>query len=297
MAYAGNPDDPNAVIKRSREAVTGQDTPLRFPSEHGRYFTIIKFVTYNRTNPKVPAIKLDQADVVLPLPTNLREYYAIQYNDVEFDKLGGAVDAIDRVIGQYMSNGGDLMKSLEDAGAGAAGIELSQALARRTANFISDDLGGIIDRVQGNVVNPHITSVFRGVGLREHVLSWRLHPRSAKESADIRSIINLVRSKMHPTKKSDFLLNFPDEVYVKFYADSKPFLYPIFKAVVTSIDAPQSSDGTNAFYGKTDEPAFIDLTISIKEVEAVTRETFSEVDDGSANMIETQTDETGRSTL
>jgi hypothetical protein len=271
-------DDPQTVTRQTRSKVLGTQTPLRFPSEQVHYFTMFKFVSYNRTNPKFPAIRVDQADVVLPLPTNLREYYAMMYNDVEFDKLGGVINSIDKVIDQYISNGGNLMESLNAAGTAAAGVDFAQALARRTAATISDDLGGIIDRIQGNVVNPHITSLFRGVGLREHQLSWRLHARNARESREIRAIINYFRDRMHPTKKSDFLLNFPDEVYVKFFAGDKPFLYPIFKAQVTSIDIPHSSDGTNAFYARTDEPGIYDFTVTVKEVEAATRETFQDLD-------------------
>lgn len=297
MADIGNGDLPERVIPDSKKRVVGSGSPLKFPSEEMKYFTIIKFVTYSRTNPKSPAIRVDQSDIVLPLPSNLREYYSVHYGDVEFDKLGGVVNSVDKVVDNYLQSG-DLFKALEESGSAGAAVELSQALARRTASALSDDLGGVIDRLQGNIVNPHLTAVFRGVGLREHVLSWRLHARNARESRDIRKIVNHVRQRMHPAKKGDFLLDFPDEVYVKFFAGGRPFLYPIFKAVVTGVDSPQSSDGTNAFYASTDEPAVIDLTISVKEVEIATRETFDSLDsarlDTGAN--ETPTDESGTRT-
>lgn len=263
------------VRKKSREAVLGEASPLRFPAENVDYFTVLKFVTYNRRNPKHRAIRVDQADIVLPLPVNLREYYTMQYAGVEFDKIGGAMSYIDRVMDKYME-GADLLKSLADTGFAERAIELAQALSRKTASYISDDLGGVIDRVTGTVVNPHITSVFKGVSLRDHPLQWRLHPRNASESREIRKIINFVRAHMHPTKKDDFLLNFPDEVYVSFHAKDKEFLFPIFKAVVIGMECPQSSDGSNAFYAETDEPAFYDLTIHLQEVESATREDFED---------------------
>lgn len=286
-------DLPQAVIAKSRESVLGSSTPMQFPSELGRYFTIVKFVRYQRNNPKTPSIKVDQADVVLPLPANLREYYSMAYGDVELDKLGGMVDTVDRIVDQYLSGNGSVNWNgvIEDAG--RASVGLAEALARKTLGAVSNDVGAIIDRVQGNVVNPHITTVFRGVNLREHHLQWRLNARSAAESRSIRSIVNYVRERMHPTKKTDFLLNFPDEVYVKFYADDKPFLFPIFKAVVTGIDCPQSSEGTNAFFKETDEPVVFDVSLTLKEVEAVTRETFSELDSEDLGLGEVQTDEAG----
>ena len=100
---------------------------------------------------------------------------------------------------------------------------------------------------------------------------------------------------MHPEKKNDFLLNFPDEVFVSFLADGNEFLYPIFKCVVTGIDTNMNSDGTNAFFRGTDQPVVIDMVITLKEVESLTREDFT---GGSAggNTAETFTDSEGNAT-
>lgn len=286
-------------MTQSRNAVNGLPSPLRWPAEHGRYFTIIKFVQYARKNPKSQATEIPQADIILPLPSNLKEYYAMQYGDVEFDKLGGVIDTVDNVVNDYLAKGGSNLSDINLGMIGGASIELAQALSRRTANFFSNDLGGIIDRVTGNIVNPHITSVFRGVGLREHTLSWKMHAKTAAESKSISDIIAFIRNAMHPTKKSDFLLNFPDEVYVRFFAEDKPFLYPIFKCVVTSIVADKSSEGTNAFFKGSDEPVIINMEMTLKEVEGLTREDFtgeeaSTGDDGGST--ETPTNETGNAT-
>lgn len=274
---SSNQSLPTEVILASRTTVNGATSSMRYPSEHGRYFTMITFVKYQRKNPKRAAIKLSQANIILPLPANLSEYYAIQYGDESFNQTGGAVDTVDRLVSSYLNAGGTSQQFINDttSTAGAAGVEWSQALARGTSNYFSPELSGVIDRIQGNIVNPHITSLFKGVGLREHQLSWRLHAKNAAESAEIKKIRDFIRDRMHPEKKSDFLLNFPDEVYVKFYANNKEFLYPIFKAVVTSVSSTMSSDGTNAFFKGTDEPVIIDLNLSIKEVEAVTREDFT----------------------
>lgn len=284
----GNDDNPDRVIAESRTNTLGTQS-MRYPAEQGRYYTILDFVTYNRQNPKQKAIRLQQADVVLPLPMNLREWYSIQYGDVAFDKLGGAAEAVEPIINEYLSGGGIPLDKV-----GEKLMGLSQALARNTAGFISDDLGGLIDRFAGNIVNPHITAVFRGVAPREHTLTWRFTPRSSAESTTVRGIVNYVRERMHPTKKNEFLLNFPDEVYVGFFADDKPFLYPIFKCVVVSVDVAQSSDGTNSFFRGTDEPTVIDMTLVLKEVESLTREDF--IGGVQANNAETPTDASGNST-
>lgn len=279
----GNPDVPGQVIAQSRQNTVGGQS-MRYPSEHGRFFTIMDFVEYKRTNPKTQATRVDQADVVLPLPMNLREYYSIHYADVAFNNFGGAANEIEKYVNQYLAGGGLNMDKIGDTVTG-----LSQALARNTLGYISDDLSGLIDRFAGNIVNPHVTAVFRGVAPREHVLQWRFTPRSAAESTAVRGIINYIRERMHPEKKNEFLLNFPDEVYVTFYADARPFLYPIFKSVVTGIDTNLSSEGTNAFFRGTDEPVVIDMTVTLKEVETLTREDFGSRGDGQTNNAETPT--------
>jgi hypothetical protein len=271
----GNQDTPESVINQSRTGVNGISGSLRYPSEHGRYFTMIRFVKYQRTNPKRIATQVSQADIILPLPANLMEYYAIQYGDESFNQLGGLTSSVENRVNQYMKDGGFSTAVVE--GAAVDFTEWSQAMARGTANYFSPEASSLLDRFQGNVVNPHITSIFKGVGLREHQLSWRLHAKDARESADIKKIRDFVRERMHPEKKSEFLLNFPDEVYVKFYANGKEFLYPIFKAVITSCSAELSSDGTNAFFKDTDEPVIVTFNITLKEVEAATREDFTSI--------------------
>jgi len=280
----------------SREAVNGLPSPLRWPSEHGRYFTIIKFVKYDRKNPKTQATEIHHADIILPLPSNLREYYAMQYGDVEFDKLGGVMDTADSVINDYINSGGSTLSDLNWGDIGDNSVELSQALSRRTANFFSNDLGGVIDRVTGTIVNPHITSVFRGVSLREHSLAWKMHAKNQAESNTIRQIRDFIRSAMHPTKKSNFLLNFPDEVYVRFFAEDRPFLNPIFKCVVTSVVSDLGSEGTNAFFKETDEPVIINMELTLKEVEGLTREDFGTTEEPlgeDGGSMETPTSQSG----
>lgn len=280
-------DNPVRVMQQSRNRALGGGS-LRYPAEHGRFCTVLNFVTYNRTNPKKLAHRMQQADIVLPLPLNLREYYAITYNDVAFDKLGGAAEAVGGIVDQYLAGGGVDLNAI-----GSTVTDFAQAMSRNLAGYISDDLSGLIDRFTGNIVNPHVTAVFRGVALRDHNLSFRFTPQSAQESNAVRSIINYIRERMHPEKKNEFLLNFPDEVYVSFLADGKEFLYPIFKCVVTGVDSNMNSDGTNAFFRGTDEPVVIDLSISLKEVESLTRQDFTGGVD--ANNAETPTDGDGGS--
>ncbi len=274
---AGNLDVPNSVIPTARAEVNGSTVPMRFPQEHGRFFTILRFVKYRRLNPKRLATSVAQADIVLPLPSNLQEYYNISYGDESFNQTGGAIAASGQLIDMYMDGGGESLESRYQMfnTAAQSSVGWAQALSRGAASAIIPEASSVIDRVQGNVVNPHITSVFKGVGLREHRLSWRLHAKNAKESREIKKIRDFVRERMHPDRKDDFLLNFPDEVYVKFYADGKEFLFPIYKAVVVSINSNLSSDGTNAFFKGTDEPVIVDLEITFKEVEALTRENFT----------------------
>lgn len=280
-------------MAETQATVTGTATPMRYPAEHGRYYTIIQFVKYNRRNAKRRALRSNQADIVLPLPSNLREYYAMQYGDVEFDKLGGVIDTADQVINDFLNKGGKDIGDLDWANIGKQSVDFAQALSRRAANFFSDDLGGVIDRVTGTIVNPHITSVFRGVGLREHQLSWKFHARSAAESAAIKQIVEYIRLHMHPAKKSNFLLDFPDEVYVAFFAEDSEFLHPIFKSVVTSIDADYSSEGTNAFFKGTDAPVVVTMNMTIKEVEGITREDFTGENPTFASGVETPVSDSG----
>jgi hypothetical protein len=266
-------DLPSENIQDSRDRVLGM-APLQYPSEDLPYFTMIKFVTFNRTNPKLAGLRVDQADVVLPLPMNLREYYQIHYAEVDFSVLGGIDEVGTGLFRQYAETGSMPQEMWDSLGKNTVG--LTQAMARKTLGFVSDG-ASLLDRIRSDIVNPHITSVFRGVSPRDHTLSWRLSATTAQESRTLSQIKDLFRDRMHPTKKDAFLLNFPDEVYVQFMAGNRQFLYPIFKAVLVGFEAPRSSDGTNAFFAGTDEPVITEFHLHLREVESATRETFTEV--------------------
>ncbi len=284
---AGNQDTPGTVIDATRAGVNGTGS-LRYPAEELPYFTIIKFVKFNRTNPKSPAVQVDQADVILPLPMNLREYYQIHYSEVDFSVLGGLDEVGTQIFNEYANKGSFTDDMWNEIGRNAPG--LMKAMARKTLGFVSDG-ASLFDRISTDIVNPHITSVFRGVSPREHQLSWRFSPSSPDETDALNQIKTFFRDHMHPTKKDAFLLNFPDEVYVQFWAGDRPFLYPIFKAVVRGFEAPSSSDGTNAFFAGTDSPVIVEFHLSLQEVESVTRETFGQLygTGSSANTGSTQT--------
>jgi hypothetical protein len=274
----GNLDLPSTNIQDTRDQVLGQ-APLQYPAEDLPYFTLMKFVKFHRTNPKASALRVDQADVVLPLPMNLREYYQVHYAEVDFSVLGGLDDVATKTFNDYAMGGGWTDEMWDKLG--MEGTSLAQAMARKTLSFVSDG-ASLLDRIQENVVNPHITSVFRGVSPRDHQLSWRFSPQTPEESLELDRIKDLFRSRMHPTKKDSFLLNFPDEVYVQFFAGDRPFLFPVFKSVIRGFDAPRSSDGTNAFFHGTDAPVVVEFHLHLQEVEAATREDYDALG-GSSN--------------
>jgi len=260
---------PEEAIPAGMESVTGGTSSLRFPHDHAHYFTILQFVEFKRSNPKQKAIRVDQASIVLPLPLNLHESYGIQYAEEEFGLVGGLANVTEPMVNKYIE-GGTLEDLLQEGGQVLP--DFAKSLARRTMSALIP--GGIFDRFTGTAINPHITAVFEGVHLRTHQLHWRVAPETKEDSQALRDILKYIRSRMHPTKKNEFLLNFPNEVYVKFLAGDKEILYPIFKSVVTELHVDNSADGVKAFFAGSDEPCVIEFGITLKEVEAATRETY-----------------------
>lgn len=267
MATTTNPTD---QISSSRANLTSTNM-LQFPASIGKMYSRFNFVRYSRNNPKIQNTAMTStADIVLPLPFNLKEQYSMNYSGANLSWVGGAMEVIDKIISQ---NG--TLVGTEESISKQTGSDAVAAVARSALSAGSSVLGSAFDVTTGTIVNPHLVNVFQGVNLRTHHFHWELSPTSSDEASTLLNIIKTFRLRMHPEKKSnsDFILNFPDQVYVTFYGSS--FLYPVFKAVVQDIQINYTDGRPNAWF--TDgAPVTFSLDITLQEVESLIREDFEQ---------------------
>jgi hypothetical protein len=235
---------------------------MQFPASQGAYFSRFSFVKYSRDNPKTQSQALTStSDLILPLPFNLQEQYSIQYSGADLSWVEGGVKTYEQIT----ANAGTITSGDRDVAE-----QMLQGYARST--FKDSNVVQQVNRFTGTIVNPHMTNIFQNTNLRTHNFTWQLSPTSQAEALTLQSIVRQFREKMHPTLRSNFILGFPDEVYVTMHGSE--FLYPVFKSVVQDVKINYTDGRPNAFF-IDGSPVTITLDVTLQEVETLTREDFT----------------------
>jgi hypothetical protein len=260
----------------------GKSVSYLEPMPIGEYFMFWQFVEYSRSDPEInkfkPPTSVPSYYLALPLPTSgLVDNYTIDYDGVEMGVPGrGAFLAGDAAINLFQQNQ-DGRSALDSLG-GLGVIDIAKA-ALRSATNIDAGVGAAIDRTTGNILNPHLVSVFRGVQLRQFQFSWKFMPESPAQSEALKQTIDTIRYAMHPDKEDELVLQMPFECYPAFYRESAAkYLFPIARSVITQFSVDYAPGGVPAFFEGTHAPVDINLTIGIQEVSYLTKSDFEGYD-------------------
>lgn len=257
------------TARKKRQSI--QFDKFFYPNEDLAHFTMLYFVNPQRgkvfrTNNKLETTTADIPDgaIILPIPSNLQEQFQVNYEGTEMGEVfGGIAEAAGAAL-----NGKPLSE--------VAGQIQTDSIAKRIGQEVAKAVGGgaavaAAQKFVGEVFNPHLTNIFKGVGLRQHQFSWRISPRSQDESFAIKGIIDKIRNNMLPQLSADRLrLSYPAEVFIQFHGD--PYgIMPMFRSVCTGLNVNHAAAGTPVFFAETGLPAEFELSLSFQEVEIVTR--------------------------
>jgi len=179
--------------------------------------------------------------IILPMPANLSTSHGAEYQNSDLGPLGESIasgvsalsdttiKAMGKKAGAMLSNGMDSLAqgtALNDMaatiGSGVDAVFSSDTYVK-AAKAAQNVAGGIANKAiatglkmapdsikagvaaaHGVAANPHRVILFQGVSFREFQFSYKLSPRSATESIEIKKIIYLLKKHMHPNVKGIF---------------------------------------------------------------------------------------------
>lgn len=234
---------------------------LVFPGDM-KYFTKFSFKAYNKSIPTGVAKDLPTVVIVLPMPTNLKETFGVQYDTPAQGPVGGALT--DSVANISRGEG-----SVPTAGQVAAGA--AAAVQGATKKASSEAIGGAASQLAGTAPNPHIATIFSNIGLRSHSFSYKFAPKSLGEVNQLRKIIYELKKRMLPDMVAGgtTLFTFPDLCDIEFGPDkTKP--YKILQCVMESIDVNYAPMGSPAFF-KGGDSVMVEVSMQFKELKPFTR--------------------------
>ena len=227
-----------------------------YPPDLGKYYMRLDFMDYERPAPFTASTVLTEYSVALPVPAGLVEYYDNKWDTPDLGTIGDIADAFTRKDG-----------SLYDTVVGSA-----QAAGMRLLGGISDAAGVAISQGLGAIPNPNVTAAFRGPNLRQFSFSWTFAPKTEAESKKIQAIVKGIKKRILPVMNSGTtsLLGYPSMIQPSLFLgknEGENALFKFKKCVMPRMNVSYSPTGIPTFFKGSNLPTFIQLSITLVEIE------------------------------
>lgn len=298
---------------RYPEGIIGNDTdytsinivkyqPPGTSSSGGNDFT---FATTQESS--LGAKKQVLGNIILPIPTNLRDSNNVNWQDSRINSIAlGAVGALGDVVDSANLQGFlndplsqlDTLKNtaLDKAAGFAEGLDantreqlkdyfLAQAVNVFGANIDPEEL---ISRNSGQVLNPNLELLFRGVKLRTFTYTYDLTPRSSSEAQQVKGIINTFKRRMAAKSSASggqgsagIFISAPDIFEIEFKKGGKPhpFLYKMKACALSDMQVSYNGTGNYATYADG-TPVKMAMQLTFREVNPIYEEDYNDSDVG-----------------
>lgn len=217
--------------------------------------------------------------IALHVPNNWAIRYGVQYEDT--DTMGAqALMAGGSALVSGAANTVGALANADTKGAGSALMQTARELGpiATAVGLNATPLGGALSAMSGVAANPKKEQVFKGVDFRTFTFDYQFYPRSEKESANVKNIIDEFKYHMHPEFKdsSGFLFTYPSEFDIYYYAggEENEFVHKHTACVLQSMNVNYSPQGQFTSF-PNGAPTQINLTLEFKELAIITRETLA----------------------
>lgn len=219
----------------------------------------IEFAIYER---KSPQSSTPHGYINLYLPEKMNNPNTVSWGNIDAGYMGNLLqgggsfgEASKRFLGNFAT--------------GAANV----ALKSGGSSISADDARAILT---GQVKNPYLTAMFKGVDFRTFSMDFKFHPRSEKDCSTIDSIIREFRAaSLPPGRAADrsAFLGYPREIEIRYIwrGQDNPFLHKFKRCAIAGIQTDYTGMGSwtvmrNGF------PAEIFLSLTFTELEIILRD-------------------------
>ena len=264
-----DPNNPNSI---TREVVL-KDTYQSYTRDGAQGF--------RRNSNKQPL-----GTILLPIPSNIQDGNSVNYTDDSMNTLVGA--AMGGVEG-IMTGVGQAVKDLDPQAAvnsflgsvkgtlDASGLTLENAQELATKYFAAQGInifGGnvtlnqLLARQGGQIFNPNMELLFNSPSLRNFTFSFKMTPRSADESDEVKSIIRFFKRGMAPKANGNGLFLRTPNVFELRYRQGNgehKFLHRFKQCFLTNISVNYTGDGVYSTYNDG-TPVSMIMTLMFKEL-------------------------------
>lgn len=256
-----------------------------------KYYTKLSIGSYERPDPFDNSVFKPENYILLPLPQELRDETPLRYNEVDLQLSGDILngDILSGVGSEVLRRSGDMATGALSGVTGGLASMISPALGNITSGIVKEALPpsqvtSAIQQYFGIAPNPNASVAFQGPVLRDISFSWVLMPTTPSESENVKTLVSLLKRSALPENsisKSGAILNYPKLVQVNFfpwdnkdgfsidskYGWSNNSIIKMKRCFMSAVNVNYTPSNTPAFFGGTNAPVFIQLSITFKEIE------------------------------
>ena len=225
--------------------------------------------------------------VLLPIPANIQDGNAVNYNDDQLNSLtaAGAAGAMNFMEGSADAglNFEAQKKNFERSVQGIvndSGVNLSVAqnlvnkyLAGQAVSLFGGNvtLQQLLARQSGEIFNPNMELLFNGPTLRAFKFSFKMMPRNRDESDQVKNIIRTFKKNMSPkTGQTRAFLDTPNifELRYRQGRTEHKFLNKFKQCFLQDVSVNYTGEGNYATYGDG-TPISMIMDLTFKELEPI----------------------------
>ena len=230
--------------------------------------------------------------VLLPMPQGISDSNTVTWGDDSINSMEAfGVGASE----EAMKKPQELVKTLAKFGNATKGVltngngqDLSSSyFAAKAVGSLGGNVTaeGVLARTTGQVLNPNMELLFRGVQLRSFNFSFNLAPREEKESRAVKDIIRTFKKSMAAKTSSGtgagLFISSPDVFQLTYKSGNNkhPFLNSFKPCALVGMQVDYSGSGPYATYEDA-TPVYMKLSLSFQELNPVYFEDYQYSDIG-----------------
>lgn len=264
---------------------------LRFPiEEYSEELPVVLFTSYDARYSFNGTVNLENASaerIALYMPSSFAINDSLAYTDARAGFVGNFAQAGEDALASAWNNiSQSEAESIRQTGSldGAFSTLLGRG-ARGVAQGIIDALtpganvASLVDRRRGRVLNPNAFTVFESPGLRSFSFAFKMIPKSEQEADSIYEIVKRFRSAAYPGVTGDGIeFTYPRVFSIRFIGglgEDNEHIIKIPYVACESIGVTYNPNSMSFFKYKN-SPSEVDITLSFKEVNQLTKEQINQ---------------------
>lgn len=232
--------------------------------------------------------------IFLPIPQNIADSNSVDWGDDSLNPLaafglGAASDVISSenygkgLIDALKKAGGAAISAITD-GNGQNLVQSTFSAAAVRSLGANTSLESVLSRTSGQVLNPNMELLFKGVKLRSHNFSFDLAPRDSIEGNQIKQIIRTFKKEMAARSSSTpgnngLFISAPSVFKIAYKTGGRrhPFLPVLKPCALINMEVDYTGSGVYATYNDA-TPVHMKLTLSFQELNPVYFEDYDTED-------------------